>query len=251
MATTICSAQYVKMQYILGGKLKPVIKTINYQWKVANWIVEKFPEDYREMNYLEPFLGCGSVFIQKDPSQEEILNDPDEQIMNIWWAIRDEFSSFISKIKRKKYDKNTFEKMKIKNKKDDYLSLGIKEFLLRNMSKDGMKKTFIKSSDNLKTLESLKDRTKSSFMTCKDPVELLKSFDLKETFVYCNFLETHRDLEEDFNQEKNMEVCEILKNYKGKVVFLGKNSAFNKRIFTDWKRKGLPKNTKESVWLNF
>lgn len=251
MATMIYFVHCVKMQYILGGKLKPVIKTANYQWKVANWIVEKFPEDYREMNYLEPFLGCGSVFIQKEPSKEETLNDPDEQIMNIWWSIRDEFSSFFSRIKRRNCDKNTFEKMKTKNQKDDYLSMGIKEFFLRNMSKNGMKKTFVKSSIDFKVLESLDERTKSSFMTCKDPIELIKSFDLKNTFVYCNFLEVYRNAEEDFEQEKKIEICDSLKNYKGKVVVLGKNSAFNKRIFSDWKRKGLPKNTKESIWMNF
>lgn len=254
MGTMIFFAILAKTQYISGGKLKPIIKTKDQRWKLANWIVEKFPNEYREMTYLEPFLGCGSVFILKDASKEEVLNDSSQEIMNIWWALRDEHEEFISKLKRTKYSESTFKKM-TNSKENDYLLLAIKEFVLRHMSKNGMKKSFLSRvsakgvwSDLIELIEVANKKIESSFLFCKDPIEILKVFDLQDTFVYINTPEID---EENFGQDKHMEMGEILRNFRGKVLLLGPNSALYKRMCVGWTRKSVPNSPKESIWVNF
>lgn len=227
------------------------------RWKTASWVVERFPENYREMTYLEPFLGCGSVFVQKEPSKEEVLNDPDCGLMNIWRAVRDELELFISKIKRTKYSESTF-KRHGSSGSGDYLSEAVSEFVLRHMSKNGMKKSFIPRDKSeecrvcwkglIESVGSAHERIGSSFLMCRDAADILKAFDGEETFVYCNSPEVG---EESYVPERHAEIGSVLKQYRGKVLVVGPNSALYRRMYSDWNRKGVPGNPKESAWMNF
>ena len=210
------------------------------------------------MTYLEPFLGCGSVFAQKDPSKEEVLNDPDCNVMSVWRAVRDEGELFVSKIKRTKYSESTFKRHGSTKEDEDYLAVAVREFVLRHMSKNGMKKSFVhreKSEDCrvcwkglLESVNSVRERIEPSFLLCRGPTEILKAFDGPGTFVYCNSPEVD---EETNSPERHAEIGAILKDYRGKVLIVGPNSALYRRMYTGWNRKGLPGNPKESIWANF
>jgi site-specific DNA-adenine methylase len=39
------------------------------------WIIAHFPRRYKEMLYIEPFFGEGSIFWSKEPSAAEFIND--------------------------------------------------------------------------------------------------------------------------------------------------------------------------------
>ena len=51
---------------------------------LKNRIVEEFPEGYEEMIYIEPFVGGGSVFISKEKSVKEIINDIDKDVITVY-----------------------------------------------------------------------------------------------------------------------------------------------------------------------
>jgi len=258
MGTMTSSVHPAATPYISGGNLKPVIKTNDCRWKAASWIVERFPENYREMTYLEPFLGCGSVFAKKDPSKEEVLNDPDCDVMSVWRAVRDEGELFVAKIKRTKYSESTFKRHGLPKANEDYLGVAVREFVLRHMSKNGMKKSFVpreKPEDCrvcwkglLESVDSVRERIESSFLLCRDAKEILKAFDGPGTFVYCNSPEVGDGANAP---EKHAEIGDLLKDYRGKVLVVGPNSALYRRMYSGWNRKGLPGNPKESVWANF
>jgi DNA adenine methylase len=210
------------------------------------------------MTYLEPFLGCGSVFAQKDPSKEEVLNDPDFELMSVWRAVRDECDLFVSRIKRTKYSESTFKRHGSSKIDEDYLSVAVREFVLRHMSKNGMKKSFVSREKQeecrvcwrglLESVDSVQERIESSFLLCRDAKEVLKAFDGSATFVYCNSPDVD---EQHYTPEKHAEIGHMLKDYRGKVLVVGPNSALYKRMYSGWNRKGLPGNPGESVWTNF
>lgn len=234
--------------------MKPVIKVSSGRGKIAPWIVERFPASYREMTYVEPFLGDGCVFLQKDPSREEVLNEPDEGLASVWRAMRDEPGLLVSKLKRTVYSESTFKRHQNRTGTGDYLSLAISEFLLRQMSKSGMKKSFVPRSESsecrgcwkglFESMESVHERVKESFFLCRNAVEVLKVFSNENTLAYC-------DLPEGLADDVRVEIGEALRDFRGKVIVLGQNSAINRRTYDGWNRRGLPGNPKESAWINF
>ena len=56
---------------------------------IARWIIRHFPNDYQAMTYLEPFFGSGCIFLRKERSAVETINDIDNEIYNLFLQIRD------------------------------------------------------------------------------------------------------------------------------------------------------------------
>ena len=126
-------------------KLRPPIKTHSGKYYLASWIMDHFPEDYMELEYCDLCCGGCSVFLNKEPSQSEMINDKDVGVTSIFKALRDEPKDFIGRMKRIKYNESTFQKVLKKNQEndfEDYYELALNEFVLRRMSRNGLKKSF-------------------------------------------------------------------------------------------------------------
>lgn len=237
-------------------KLKPIVKVNESKNYLSSWIIEKFPPDYRELSYVEPFLGGSSVILNKEPSIEEVGNDHDRSVLRIWQSFRDEPKLFVSKLKRINCNESTF--IKYQNKKEtDYLNDAIVEFALRNMSKGGLKKSFmpkkIKRKEHywqelFEVCSKIQDRVKNIFLLNRDPVEVIKAFGVAKSLIYCDAPSLE---DKKMDENKHIELGEALCGSKGKVVIVAKNSAMYKRIYAGWNRKGIPGRPKESAWFNF
>jgi site-specific DNA-adenine methylase len=238
--------------------MKSLIKTSRARAQMADWMVERLPSDYREMTYLEPFLGDGSVFMTKEASKEEILCDPDFGVVNIWRALRDENKLFATRLKKVKYSESTFKRHMSLKTHEDYLSAAVSEFILRQMSKSGLKRSFVQRSDEtecrhcwkglFEIISSLEERIKSSYFLCRDVLEIFGAFNNANTLAYCDMPEVDED---SMPSSKHAEIGERLKNFRGKVVVVGPGNALYRRMYDGWNRKGVPGSAKESVWVNF
>jgi DNA adenine methylase len=236
-------------------KLKPIVKVSETKNYLASWIIEKFPPDYKELSYVEPFLGGSSVLLNKEPSIEEIANECDASILRVWQSFRDEPKLFVSKLKRINCEESTF--IKYQNKKEtDYLNEAVVEFVLRNMSKGGMKKSYMPKKIKRKehcwhelfgTYLQIHERLKNVFLLNRDPVEVVRAFGSAKSLIYCDIPSENEKMDEN----KHIELGGALCGSKGKVIITAKNSAMYKRIYADWNRKGVPGKPKESAWFNF
>jgi DNA adenine methylase len=210
------------------------------------------------MNYLEPFVGSGCVLLEKDPSKEEVLNDGDCGIVSIWRAVRDEHGEFATRIKRMRYSDASFKRHQAAKEFDDYLAAATAEFALRHMSKNGTKKTFIPRSREAKcselwkhmldSLESIRERIRESYFLSRCHEEILGAFNKDDTLVYCDPPPVDED---SMGADRHLKLGDMLKAHRGKVVVVGPNTAIYKRMYSEWNRKGLPGNPKESLWTNF
>lgn len=57
------------------------------KWRISDWIVSHFPTQYQ--NYIEPFFGSGAILFTKPQSVNEIANDIDGQVINLFKCVRD------------------------------------------------------------------------------------------------------------------------------------------------------------------
>ena len=125
-------------------KLRPPVKTHGGKFYLMDFIISNFPENYKELNYCELFCAGASVFLNKEPSKEEVINDVDTGLISIYKSLRDEPDEIIDRLKKIDYNEKTFNEALAKSELpfEDYIEHALNEFILRRMSRGGMKKIF-------------------------------------------------------------------------------------------------------------
>jgi len=263
----------------MNPKIKPPIKTKGSKWPLRDLIISNFPENYEQMTYVEPFCSGAAILLNKNPSETEVICDIDDGIVAMFKGIRDEPKEFISRIKRTKYSERAFKIAfnKSQNEFEDYLDKAVNEYILRKMSRGGLKKVFAwsdKFSDDSEntweaitdSLQEISDRIKNTTMLCKSFVQVLKAWDESETFFYLDppalrsipIEDTAEPLE--LSVEDHMNLIHLAKNSKAKVMISGYSCPLYNRSLKNWKckKKTLPATqvkTKdrriECVWFNY
>lgn len=66
--------------------MRQVLKYPGSKWRIADWIISKFPEHH---SYLEPFFGSGAVLFSKNRSNIETVNDLDSTVCKLFRMIRE------------------------------------------------------------------------------------------------------------------------------------------------------------------
>lgn len=69
--------------------MRAVFRYPGSKWSIAEWIIGHFPAGYEKMVYLEPFVGSGAVFFNKNPGAVETINDLDSNIVNLFRVLRE------------------------------------------------------------------------------------------------------------------------------------------------------------------
>jgi len=143
------------MQQIIrkARKIRSPLKTHGGKNYLAQWIISLFPEGYEKLTYIEPFIGGGSVFLNKKPSCIEIIGDLDVGTYQVYTHLKySEYAQkFIDRLSALTYSEETFlaekEKEQRLRKRHERIAshdidLAVNEFVLRRMSRGGLKKSF-------------------------------------------------------------------------------------------------------------
>ena len=179
--------------------MRPPFKCHGGKSYLAKWIIENLPSNYQEMLYFEPFCGGASVLLNKEPSQEEVINDLDENIIILFRILRDQCTQFLRKIKRVDYEEVHFDAALKRKEFSDDLHRAINEFILRRMSRGGLKKAFAWSNRKrggqpgeinawetiLDLIPEISQRLQKVIILNKSAIELLKLFDEPNVLCYC------------------------------------------------------------------
>lgn len=241
------------------SKIRPAVKTHGGKFYLAAWIVENFPESYETMTYCEPFCAGASVFLNKNPSPEEVLCDIDDGIICVLKALRDEPKEFINRIKRIKYSDRSFKLALNKTEFKDYIDQGINEYVLRRMSRGGLKKAFAWSErlrggkpgdmnawqTMIKELPTIANRLKNTSIFCQDFIGVIKTWDEENTLFYLDppYLHSTRNesatdtYEHEMTVEDHMNLLHLAKNARGKIAISGYSSPLYNRTLKNWRCK--------------
>ena len=209
--------------------MRPAFKCHGGKSYLSKWIIDLFPQNYQEMVYLEPFCGAASVLLNKDFSREEIINDTDEDIIVLFRVLRDQCTQFLRKVKKVNYKKSRFETALNKKEFSDDLSQALNEFILRRMSRGGLKKAFSWSDrkrggqpGEINAWESIIDllpeiskRLQTVIILNKPAISLIKTFCDPDVLCYC--LPPWQKV-----RTENEEFLEIEKIKEGDTLFGGK-----------------------------
>jgi len=217
-------------------KIKQIAKVKN-NGILDSWVISIFPQNYEKMDYVEPF-GKSTVFLNKKSSEfpcVEVINNIDCGISNIFKALRDDANMFIGRLKRVKYCENTFERF-LKINGGDSFDKGIGEFVLRQMSRGGLKKKFQPSIDDswelaIEQLYLISNRIKNLYIFNKSPLSIIQAFDDINTLIYVITPPITKDSE--MTAEEHAKLSDYLHQFRGKVVIGAYQNAFYRKHYIE------------------
>lgn len=272
--------------------LRPPFKIHGGKRYLASWILEQFPTDipngFEHFDYLEPFCGAASVFLNKEKSispAKEVLNDIDPGVVAILRTLRDEPETFIKRLKNTTYSERVFlrelKKSEAKEYENEY-DHALNEFIVRRMSRGGMKKAFAWSDRErggqpgdvnawetiIDVLPEIATRIKDTFIFNKNAIKVIKAFNSENMICFCDppYVPETRSAKEVYEYEMStddhIELATVLNDFKGKVILSGYPSTLYKRLYTGWKciKKNIPNHASqaktksvkiECLWMNF
>lgn len=235
-------------------KIKPLIR--GGKSHLTNWIINSFPKEYETMSYVEPFIGGGNVFLNKNTCKEEVINDSNLDIIQIWQSLRDESKSFLNKLKKIEYKEKVFKYFQNKKTKN-YFENAIKEFVLRKMSKNELKKNYCsKNSKNWKnTLENLEKISqkiqKNTSIFNKNAIEIIKYFNDENSLIYCEPPDLETSNKNKISTDQHILLADALNASHGKILISAKNSSLYRKLYVNWKMCKHTSKKTECIWINF
>jgi DNA adenine methylase len=262
--------------------IRPAIKCHGGKYYLAKWILDNFPKEIEKMTYIEPYCGGANVFFNKPKSKIEVINDIDTGLIQIYRALRDEPSEFTRRLKICKYTEETFERALKKEETEDYLECAVNEFILRRMSRGGLRKAFAWSDrqrggkpgdinaweTSIKNLSSLSEKLQEVFIFNKPALEIIKSFNSPKTLLYIDppYLHETRVSKNaysfEMSEDDHIDLANVLKKFSGKVIISGYSSPLYNRLYRGWKvcKQKVPNHSSqqktkevktEIIWKNF
>ena len=120
---------------------RPLALFYGGKYRLAEWIISLFPEDYHKLYYVEPFAGALNVFFAKEKSYLESVSDTNKNLYFFYKVLRDSPKELIRKLKNTIYCENTH-----KEAKDIYFNPDITDelkkawavFIIFNISVSGV-----------------------------------------------------------------------------------------------------------------
>lgn len=263
-------------------KLRPPIKTFSGKYYLASWIIENFPKEYSSLEYCDFCCGGCSIFLNKKKSSSEFINDKDIGITSIFKALRDDHKEFVKCMKKIKYNENTFKKAFEKNEENnfaDYYDFALNEFVLRRMSRNGLKKSFAWTNrvrggqpgdvnawkTMIEQLPIIAERLQDVIITNEKFQDIISFWDEENVFMFVDPPTlpeatdgSTNELENEMCVEEHIKFLNIVKYCKAKVMICGYDSILYSKNLTDWKvfkKKVVKKNYENekqySLWVNY
>lgn len=204
--------------------------------RLASWIISNFPEDYQQKSYCEVFGGGGWVLFKKDPSYLETYNDLNNNLVNLFKTIRDNFKEFEFKAQWSLHSRGMYNEAREKLKSDKFaneLERAIHYAIYRKQSFAGqggfgfsVKSPKVNSGiwlPLLSRLEIINARLKRVQIECLDFEDCILKYDDKNTLFYLD--PPYYDAEHYYNttsvkfeRTDHQRLAEILSKIKGKFV---------------------------------
>lgn len=219
------------------------------------WILQHFPSNYTSYNYIEPFCGMASVLLNKQPSNIEVLSDLDVGITRILNAVKNECVRFVHNLNYINYEEAVFSNAKkyISNITDDF-NYAVYEFVIRRMSRGGLKKDFAWSNRErgglpgevnawetiIKQLPLISQRLQNVTILNENAFDVIAKHDSDNTLYYIDppYVHTSRVAKKiyqfEMTEEDHIKLSESLNNCKGKVCLSGYPSDLYDRLYKNW-----------------
>jgi DNA adenine methylase len=228
---------------------------------LADWIISYMPS---HRVYVEPYGGGAAVLLRKGRVHEEIYNDLDGDVVNLFRVVRDNGHELVSLIELTPYSREEYMQSYVET--DDPLERArrtiIRAFMGRGsngatgrLSKTGALATGFKGktrgagktaakvwADYPESLVKVIERLHGVVIENKDALEIIESHDCKDALFYVDppYVLSTRDSGKDYRHEMtdddHIALYEKLNLVEGMVIISGNQSELYERLHKGWTR---------------
>jgi DNA adenine methylase len=185
---------------VTAKKLRSPVKRHGGKAYLARRIIARFPE---HLVYVEPFLGSGSVLLNKTPSVREAVGDLDVGLVDVWATLQARPLDLATRLSAIEYSRENFEAAALDlvgTESDTTLARAVAYVVRNRMSRGGMAKDFawsdrlrggqpgeLNSWDTIRAaLPAIAERIRRVEINCCDAITLIESNDGPDTLIYCD-----------------------------------------------------------------
>lgn len=254
-----------------------VLKWTGSKWRMANKIILLMPE---HKCYIEPYFGSGAVFFKKDKNcNNEIINDLDGNVVNLFKVIRDNPDELAKAINLTPYAREEYSNI------DLNIDEGVEKarrFLVRsNMARGGVqhykpgwrtagpKESITKNRRVVNEWNRLPEnilaaaqRLKDAEIENLDAIKLIEKYNDKNCLIYIDppyLLETRSNkyYNNEITELEHIELLKTINESKSKIILSGYDSELYKQHLKDWYKYEVESRTEskdikvECLWLNY
>ena len=259
------------------NRIKSVLRYPGSKWRMADWIIDRFPRQDQYRVYVEPFFGSGAVFFSKEPSQMEILNDKDDRVVDFFRVCRDSPDKLANAIALTPFSRTEFlsahEDVSIEDPVERARQLAVKYWqgIGRMNTRTGWKRdTKNRASNHARTWAGLPDRIapaarrlKDAQIECCDAISLIKDYNDSDVLLYVDppYVSDTRNGKmyrcEMADAVQHKALLNALCAHKGYVIVSGYPSELYDSMLKGWHRDEFAARAlnnagrTEVVWMNY
>ena len=241
--------------------MKPLLKYHGGKYYLKDFIISNFPAGYENMVYVEPFLGGGSILLNKKKSDIEIVSDIYTPLYYTWTIVqvKVELEYLKQKLSSIEYNKSNFESaLRILNS-GNYTSETF--YVVNRMSRGGMGKNFAYSerlrggipgdinawNNSIKNLDAIHDRIRDCeilYASYQEAISLgvtKSSSNKKEMFAYLDppYLPSTRTSKKVYRHEWSEDDHKRFLKFVNWIGISGENKILISGYMSDLYRKEL------------
>lgn len=179
--------------------LKTPLSYYGGKQKLAAKIISVIPDDH--ILYGEPFIGGGAVFFQKEPSQIEVLNDTNKELINFYKVVQNDFYALEKHIKITLHSRDLHRKAAVIYNNPDMFDEVKRAWAVWVLSSQSFSAALDNSwgydrGDNTTTkkitnkrnsfTEDIAIRLQNVQLECTDALRIISSRDAAKSFFYCD-----------------------------------------------------------------
>jgi DNA adenine methylase len=237
---------------------RPLLKYHGGKWMLGPWIRSYFPP---HRVYIEPFGGGGSILLQKSRCFEEVYNDLDDEVVNLFRIVRDRGKELLHKIELTPYSRAEFELSM--QETDEPLERArrmiVRSFMGRDPSSATNKENGSFKGQQSKAwvncaqvwmgypdaLKGIVKRLQGVIIENMPAVNIIKKHDGAQTLFYVDppYLPETRDRGADYKREMteadHRELAAVLNRTAGAVILSGYPSKLYDELYQGWIKKEL------------
>lgn len=249
---------------------------------MLDWILPLIPE-HRE--YLEPFIGSGAVFLNKQPAMVECISDLDGRLVNFFRIVRTRVDELVELLAITPYAREEF--VDACDPSDDPLEDARRYFVRSTMSFGGITNVIRRMNSYRMDVQESRTRLASCISKYNTKIEnlgnvmarlrmaqidnrsafyLIPKFDKSTTFIYQDPPYHHdsrtnvNDYKYEMTTEDHERLAVINKQSKSMIMISHYDDEFYNRLYANWRKHlgpirktNLSKTTvnREAVWMNY